>query len=97
MTTYQEYQAKIAELQEMANSARKAEVDQAKEQIYAIMRQYDLTVSDLGQAAKSNKPVKPRARVPMKYQDPVSGSQWTGRGRAPKWLEGKRKEDFLIK
>jgi DNA-binding protein H-NS len=33
----------------------------------------------------------------MKYQDPVSGSQWTGRGRAPKWLEGKNKEDFLIK
>ncbi len=97
MTTYQEYQAKIAELQNLAADARKAEVQKAKEQIWSIMREYDLTVADLGPAAKSNKPVKPRARVPMKYQDPVSGSQWTGRGRAPKWLEGKKKEDFLIK
>lgn len=97
MTTYQEYQAKIAELQNLADVARKAEVAKAKEQIWSIMREFDLTPADLGPVAKSNKPVKPRARVPMKYQDPVSGAQWTGRGRAPKWLEGKNKQDFLIK
>ena len=32
-----------------------------------------------------------------KYRDPVTGQTWTGRGRAPKWLEGRKKEDFLIK
>lgn len=97
MTTYQEYQAKIAELQNLAADARKAEIVKAKEQIWSIMREFELSLADLGPVAKSNKPVKQRARVPMKYQDPVSGSQWTGRGRAPKWLEGKKKEDFLIK
>jgi DNA-binding protein H-NS len=33
----------------------------------------------------------------MKYRDTATGQSWTGRGRAPKWLEGKNKEDFLIK
>jgi len=97
MTTYQEYQAKIAELQNLAESARKTEINKAKEQILAIMREFNLTIADLGPAAKSGKPVKPRAPVPMKYRDPASGQSWTGRGRAPKWLEGKKKEDFLIK
>lgn len=97
MTTYQEYQAKIAELQKAAETARKNEIAQAKEQIASIMREYGLTMADLGPAVKAAKPVKPRAPVPMKYRDDVTGQTWTGRGRAPKWLEGRKKEDFLIK
>jgi len=97
MTTYQEYQAKIAELQKAAENARKNEIAQAKEQIAGIMREYGLTLADLGPAVKAVKPVKPRAPVPMKYRDDKTGQTWTGRGRAPKWLEGRKKEDFLIK
>ncbi|AKU21453.1 MULTISPECIES: H-NS family nucleoid-associated regulatory protein [Telluria group] len=97
MTTYQEYQAKIAELQNLADNARKNELTQAKEKIASLMREYGLTLADLGPAARSNKPVKPRAPVPMKYRDDVTGQTWTGRGRAPKWLEGKDKNQFLIK
>jgi len=97
MTTYQEYQAKIAELQKAAENARKNEIAQAKEQIAGIMREYGLTLADLGPGVKAAKPVKPRAPVPMKYRDDKTGQTWTGRGRAPKWLEGRKKEDFLIK
>ncbi len=96
MTTYQEYKAKIAELENLAESARKNEVQAAKEKIAAIMRDFGLTVADLGGVAKA-KPVKTRAPVPTKYRDNATGQTWTGRGRAPKWLEGKNKEDFLIK
>ncbi|MES2261167.1 MAG: H-NS histone family protein [Pseudomonadota bacterium] len=97
MTTYQEYQAKIAELQNLAESARKAELSDAKEKIAAIMRETGLTLADLGGANKPAKAVKTRAPVPMKYRDEATGQSWTGRGRAPKWLEGKDKADFLIK
>lgn len=97
MTTYQEYQAKIAELQNLAESARKEELTKAKDQIATIMREYGLTLADLAGAGKPAKISKPRAPVPMKYRDTASGQTWTGRGRAPKWLEGKNKEDFLIK
>ena len=68
---------------------RTVELDEAVE---ATDQRVEVLVS-----AKSGKPVKPRAPVPMKYRDPASGQSWTGRGRAPKWLEGKKKEDFLIK
>jgi DNA-binding protein H-NS len=33
----------------------------------------------------------------MKYRDPKSGAEWTGRGRAPKWIATARNRDrFLI-
>lgn len=97
MTTYQEYQAKIAELQNLAENARKEELSKAKEQIAAIMRDHGLTLADLAGVGKPAKVLKPRAPVPMKYRDEATGQTWTGRGRAPKWLEGKNKDDFLIK
>lgn len=96
MTTYQEYKAKIAELENLAENARKNEVSKAKEQIATIMRDYGLTIADLGTVTKA-KPVKTRAPVPTKYRDDATGQTWTGRGRAPKWLEGKDKNQFLIK
>jgi DNA-binding protein H-NS len=96
MTTYQEYKAKIAELENLAENARKNEVSKAKEQIATIMRDYGLTIADLGTVSKA-KPVKTRAPVPTKYRDDATGQTWTGRGRAPKWLEGKDKNQFLIK
>lgn len=96
MTTYQEYKSKIAELESLAESARKNEIAKAKEQVTAIMREYGLTVADLGGVTKA-KTVKTRAPVPTKYRDDATGQTWTGRGRAPKWLEGKDKNDYLIK
>jgi DNA-binding protein H-NS len=96
MTTYQEYKAKIAELENLAESARRNEVQLAKEKITAIMRDYGLTLADLGGTAKV-KTIKTRAPVPTKYRDDATGQTWTGRGRAPKWLEGKDKADYLIK
>lgn len=34
--------------------------------------------------------------VAAKYRDPATGQTWTGRGKAPKWIEGKNREDYLI-
>ncbi|WP_348697526.1 H-NS histone family protein [Duganella fentianensis] len=96
MTTYQEYKAKIAELETLAETARKNEKAAAIEQIRSIMREYGLSVADLGAPAKT-KTGKKRAPVPAKYRDDATGQTWTGRGRAPKWLEGKNKDQYLIK
>ena len=97
--TYKEYQEQIAELQRKAAEVRSVEVEAAKTQIRALMTTYDLNLGDLaGMSAKAKaKDGKVRAKVEMKYRDPVSGQEWTGRGRAPKWMEGKNKEEFLIK
>ena len=95
MTTYQEYTAKIAELQQLAEEARKNELAGAKAQIAGIMKQYGLSIDDLRDT--KTKTAKAHSPVPVKYRDDATGEAWTGRGRPPRWLEGKDKNQYLIK
>lgn len=95
MTTYHEYTAKIAELQELAEAARKNELAGAKAQIAGIMKQYSLSIDDLRET--KTKAVKTQSTVAVKYRDDATGDTWTGRGRPPRWLEGKDKNRYLIK
>jgi len=95
MSTYQEYTAKIAELQALAEAARKTEIAGAREQIASIMREHGLTIGDLGGSVKT-KVAKDRVPVAVKYAD-GQGNTWTGRGRQPTWLAGQDKEKFLVK
>lgn len=95
MPTYQEYQAKIAELQQLAEAARKDEIAGAKAEIASIMKTYGLSIEDLKDT--KTKPVKAPKSVAVKYRDDATGETWTGRGRPPRWLDGKDKNQFLIK
>jgi DNA-binding protein H-NS len=94
MTSYSDLKAQIAVLEKQAAQVRDTEISAAKQQIREIMQTYGLTVADLGGKAKEAKVRKP---VPAKYRDTSTGEEWTGRGRAPKWLDGKNKDDYLIK
>lgn len=94
MTTYADYKKQIADLQTQAEEARKAEIANAREKIATIMREHGLSLSDLaGQATVARKLRKP---VEIKYRNEATGDAWTGRGRAPKWLEGKDKSAYLV-
>ena len=93
--TYQDYQKQIAELQAKAEEARRNEVAGARAQIQSIMREHGLSVADIGGNAKP--PKAARKPVDIKYRDEATGLTWTGRGRAPKWLEGKDKNQFLVR
>jgi DNA-binding protein H-NS len=95
MPTYQEYQAQIAELQQLAEAARKNEIAGAKAEIASIMKTYGLSIEDLKDT--KTKPVKAPNSVAAKYRDDATGETWTGRGRPPRWLDGKDKNQFLIK
>ena len=94
MTTYQQYKEQIAELEKLAKTARQSELAQAKQEIHSIMQEFGLKLADLGEVIQP-KPHKERAKVQAKYHD-GNGNMWTGRGRAPKWLEGKDRNQFLI-
>ncbi|WP_348692722.1 H-NS histone family protein [Duganella fentianensis] len=93
-TSYQDIQKQIVELQAKAEEIRRVEVSAALAQIQAIMQEFGLTLTDIGGGIKSLK--SPRKPVEIKYKDTTTGNTWTGRGRAPKWLEGKDKSKFLI-
>ncbi|SAK84058.1 histone family protein nucleoid-structuring protein H-NS [Caballeronia arationis] len=72
----------------------------ALEEISSLMAQYGLTVADIGVKGKRGPAKKTKAGakkpVAVKYQDPKTGATWSGRGREPLWIKGKRRERFLI-
>ena len=37
-----------------------------------------------------------KRKVVAKYRDPATGKEWTGRGKAPRWLDGKNREEYRI-
>src|SRR5471032_2473695 len=93
--TYAEITKQIAELQRAAEDARRSEMAEAKAKIATIMKEYGLSVADLG-ISGSAKAAKPKTTVAPQFKNPETGEQWTGRGRAPRWLEGKDKEQYRI-
>jgi DNA-binding protein H-NS len=95
MNTYAEIKAQIAELERKAKAVRATELASAKARIAEIMSAYGLTLADLRNGAKVKSPriVQP---VAAKYRNDATGESWSGRGRTPRWLRGKNKDEFLI-
>jgi DNA-binding protein H-NS len=95
--TLLEQQAALGRAIERARAADKAE---AVTRVRHLMAAHGLTAADL--VAKSTaRPSGAGKKVQPKYQDPVSGATWTGRGLKPKWLQaalatGKSVTDFSI-
>jgi DNA-binding protein H-NS len=68
------------------------------ENMFDLMAEYGLTAQDVfpsGSSAKSSG-AKPVNKVAPKFRDPATGQTWTGRGKAPKWIEGQDRAKFLI-
>lgn len=95
MATYKELKEQAEALLRQAEEARHLEIVAQIAEIRARMAEYGITVRDLGRT--TIKPVRMASTSLPKYRDPLSGATWSGRGRAPKWMVGQRKEEFLIR
>lgn len=71
-----------AELIKKIDTLKKTKRKNAIEQVKNLMTQYDITVEDLSKKSSTTAGTK----VPPKWQDPVSGATWTGRGKKPVWF-----------
>lgn len=96
MTTSAEYVEQSKELQSLAETARKNEIDGAIKTIKDLMTLHGVTVGDLS-SARGTRPAKAKSTVAAQFKNPETGETWTGRGRAPRCLDGKIKEQFRIK
>jgi DNA-binding protein H-NS len=95
---YNELLAQRAELDNKIQAAQVARRNEGLAVIHEAMKQYGLTLEDLGsrtRAAAAPKTIRPP--VAAKYRDPATGKEWTGRGKAPLWIADKNREDFLIR
>ena len=94
MTSYREMQAELERLHQESERTRRIEKGKALEKIRALIAEYDLQPGELGIV-----PPRPEGATasPPRYRDPLTGATWTGRGRVPRWLVDKDREQFLIK
>lgn len=103
MATYSELMAQAQALMAQAEQARKDELAGAIADIKAKMKQYGITVADLGGVAAggAKKVGKSKSAAPAKYRGP-NGELWAGGpGRKPEWVRavlaaGKSVEDYRI-
>jgi DNA-binding protein H-NS len=85
--------AKKAEIEEKIAAIKRDERGMAVRQAQELIRQFDLTARDLFAHTETT---KTRKVLPAKYRDPVSGKTWSGKGRAPKWINGGDRSAFVI-
>lgn len=85
-------------LEKAIAEARQNEISAAVTKVREIVAEYGLTAQDVfpGRAGKSAAPKSATSKVAPKYRDPSTGQTWTGRGKAPKWIEGKDRAQFAI-
>ena len=94
MSTYQILLQQKAELEAKIAEARKTELAHAAAQARDLVAQYGLTSEDVFGGKKAA--TTGRSTVAPKYRDPATGATWTGRGKPPKWIDGKDRSAFAI-
>lgn len=95
MTTYAELLKQKQNLEQLLEEARKRESGDAVAKCRELIQQFNLTAEDLFPASRSAK-TRVGAAVAPKYRDPATGQTWTGRGKPPKWIADKDREQFAI-
>jgi len=98
-------QKQMAELEKKQKALLSRTNTKALAQVVAIVRKSGLTLADIAEALKSDKPAKSKAtpakarkksssagtKVAPKYRNPADANQtWTGRGKAPVWAQALR-------
>jgi len=103
MSKYKTILQEIKKLQAQAEQERKKEIANVVADIKAKMAEYGITPQDLGfGGGRGSRGSKSKGgSVPAKYRDPATGAEWSGRGRAPKWVteaeaRGVKRETFRI-
>ena len=94
MSSYKELLAQRELLDKQIKEAIQREKADGIAKAKLIIEQYQLTAADLFSrkaGAKSS-----GGKVAPKYRNPATGETWTGRGKAPKWIEGRDRTNFVI-
>ena len=93
MSNIDELLAQKEAIEQQIKALRKSERLEVIAKVREMIAAFDISAEEL--SGKKAKVV--RGKVAPKYRDPASGKTWTGRGRAPRWLDGRNPEDFLIR
>lgn len=95
MSKYQSLLAQREALEKEILNARREEISAAVAQVRALVEQFELTQKDVFSTGRT-RGVTLGSKVAAKYRDPATGKTWTGRGKAPKWIDGQERSQFAI-
>ena len=97
-TSYKDLLQQRDALEKAIADARQREVSDAVRKVRELVAEYGLTSQDVFPSGRASKVAGTKATVKVapKYRDPATGQTWTGRGKAPKWIEGKDRAAFAI-
>lgn len=98
MTTLAELIKQRESLEAQIAQVRQTELADAVAKVKALVAEFGLTSQDVFGKGKSTTKASgaPKNTVAPKYRDPSTGQTWTGRGKAPKWIDGKDRAQFAI-
>ena len=94
MATYQELLAQRVALDKKIAETRELEIADAISKARELCADFGLTQGDVFGKGKAS--TRSMGKVAAKYRDPNTSATWTGRGKAPRWLDGKERNQFLI-
>ena len=85
-------------LEQQIHEARKREIADAVATVRATIQEYGLTQGDVFPAGRARSTSAAKGnKVAAKYRDPATGATWTGRGKAPRWIQDQDRAAFEIK
>ena len=96
MTTLAELIKQKEALEAQITNTRQTELADAISKVKALVAEHGLTQKDVFGGSKGTKKSSGRSKVAAKYRDPSSGQVWSGRGKAPKWIDGQDRSRFQI-
>ena len=94
MSSYKDLLAQREQLDKQIKDAILREKAEGIAKAKLIIEEYDLTASDLFSRKAGTR--SPSGKVAPKYRNPSTSETWTGRGKPPKWIEGRDRSSFLI-
>jgi len=95
MTSSQELLRQRDALELQIKEARKREKSDAVKRVRQMIADHELSQRDIFPSSRQAR-AGTGPKVLPKYRDPVSGSTWTGRGKAPRWIANQDRNRFLI-
>ena len=96
MATYKELLKQQEALALQVEEARKREISDAVTKVRQMVSEFGLTERDVFPSGRKSGGTRTGGKVAPKYRDPATGQTWTGRGKAPKWIDGKDRSKYLI-
>ncbi|MDD2610360.1 MAG: H-NS histone family protein [Giesbergeria sp.] len=100
MSNYKELLKERELLEAKIEDARRAELTSALQTVRTLVSEYQLTQQQVFPPLRGTRSLVGSVgtvnKVAPKYRNPLTGQTWTGRGKAPKWIDGQDREQFLI-